>query len=60
MKPANLFRAEIKVIAPPDILDSLAVRIPGETEDEFNRRNEIFHAVIEIGNQLNKTRKAYK
>jgi hypothetical protein len=37
----------IEVIAPANIRDSVAVPVPGETEAERERRDEVFRAVID-------------
>jgi hypothetical protein len=39
----------LDVIAPPDIRDSVAVPIPGETEEERKRRDDVFFAVLDAG-----------
>ncbi|WP_162937465.1 hypothetical protein [Indioceanicola profundi] len=39
----------IEVIAPPDIRRAVAVPLPGETEEERQRRDAIFHAVLDAG-----------
>jgi hypothetical protein len=37
----------LEVIAPEDIRDSTAVPMPGETEHERKRRDEVFFAVLD-------------
>ncbi len=39
----------LTVIAPDDIRDSVAVPMPGETEEARKRRDDIFFAVLEAG-----------
>lgn len=39
----------LDVIAPDDIRNSVAVPMPGETEAERKRRNEVFRAVLDAG-----------
>jgi hypothetical protein len=38
--------ANIEVVAPADIRDYAAVPLPDETEDERERRDALFHAVL--------------
>ena len=37
----------IGIITPTDIRDSVAVPLPGETEEERRRRDEVFFATID-------------
>lgn len=39
----------LEVIAPEDIRNSVAVPMPGETEAERKRRDEVFFAVLDAG-----------
>lgn len=39
--------ATLEVIAPPDIRNSVAVPVPGETEEERKRRDEVFFAILD-------------
>lgn len=39
----------LEVIAPPDIRNSVAVPLPGETQQECQRRDAIFNAVLDAG-----------
>jgi hypothetical protein len=39
----------LEVIAPADIRDSVAVPMPGETEADRKRRDDVFFAVLEAG-----------
>ena len=38
---------KLQVIAPPGISGSVAVPLPGETEVERRRRDDVFHAVLD-------------
>lgn len=39
----------MEIIAPVDIRNSVAVPIPGETEEDRKRRDEVFFAVLDAG-----------
>lgn len=39
----------LEVIAPADIRKSVAVPLPGETEEELKRRDDVFFAVLDAG-----------
>ncbi|GIK96328.1 MAG: hypothetical protein BroJett029_05370 [Alphaproteobacteria bacterium] len=39
----------LEVIAPSDIRDSVAVPVPGETDEERKRRDDVFFAVLDAG-----------
>jgi hypothetical protein len=39
----------LEVIAPADIRNSTAVPVPGETEEERKRRDDVFFAVLDAG-----------
>lgn len=44
---ATAAEPKLQVIAPPGIRGSVAVPLPGETEAERRRRDEVFHAVLD-------------
>ena len=46
MEPSE---ATLEVIATEDIRSSVAVPMPGETEEERKRRDEVFFAVLDVG-----------
>jgi hypothetical protein len=37
----------LEIVAPEDIRNSVAVPMPGETEAERKRRDEVFHAILD-------------
>jgi hypothetical protein len=37
----------LEIVAPEDIRNSVAVPMPGETEAERKRRDDVFHAILD-------------
>lgn len=42
-------QSDLEVIAPANIREAVAVPIPGETEEERKRRDDVFHAILDAG-----------
>jgi hypothetical protein len=45
-----MWSMSLQVIAPEDISNSVAVAVTGETEDERERRDNVFFAIIDFTN----------